>query len=475
MAVRSISSGPSAHRRCLLQLSRSLERQDINELLYLSEDFILHTEVVLIESGVDLMRCLEKHGRLAPGNYTYLASCLSEIGRIDLVQKLELLTYGINGQLQPSHVLHWKRKAIQDKQKRFLQKKGELQQLSQDTHFWDTWMSDTLQKLSTQLEAGDAQSLPVVKADNTNQALKAAGKLIGGAIQHSGILIAAMERHHDGPPKSSSFHLMERLEEELSIALSSSPLQSTAPSVQVEPIVRLKEKHPLSLVATKIFSSLSDLLREICGEAEAKKQLKEIEESLLAIKSLLHINAHLCFGFLSLVHLTDRVAASESEVLDQEAKMLISSLVHAFPDGAIITVIKPTLEALKGTSVLSALKEDEEMKIFFTTDLPVMPCPCKANKSLRFGLLTVLLTLYKSAKLTRCEWRAIQAQIMQQFRMNLFEPNYYPFLEIDTIVMNSLERLFKHFSKATLPSLDSDLSDLEDQLKQIKLSESMFM
>ena len=458
---------PSQHRRCLLQLSKSLEQQDINELLYLSEDFIPQTEAVAIKCGVDLMRSLEKHGRLGPGQYDYLVSCLNEIGRIDLAQKLEPGSgFGMEGQLHMPPALHWRHKSIQDKKMQFLKGKGELHQLLRNTTFWEGWASDTLRHLSSQLENTDTkqqQSAPT--AHNTNQALKAAGKLIFGAIQQSGFLIAELEQHHQGP-LSTNIQFLERLEEDLSTALSISPSRCAAPTTQIEPIQRFKDKHPLSVVATKLFTSLSDLLKELYGETEAKKQLKDLEESLGAFKSLLHTNAHLCFGFLSLVHLTDIVASSSAEALDQEAKEIIASLVQGFPDGAIITVRKPTLAALEGTSVLEALREDKDMQILFSSDPPPIPCPCKANKSLRFGLLTVLLTLYKSAKLTRSEWKSIQSQILQQFRINLSEPTYNPFLEIDTIVMNSLDRLFKHFSSSTLPTL----SDMSDQLRHFNFT-----
>ena len=437
---------PSAHRRCLLQLSRSLEQQDINELLYLSEDFIPQTEVVSIKSGVDLMRCLEKHGRLGPGNYHYLACCLNEIGRLDLVQRLEFISSDQQLSLQ-HHCLHWKRKAIEAKQKQFLQVKGEVRELSQNSNFWDMWMGEILQKLSTHLEISDSVQQPLVKANSTNKALKAAGKLITGVIQSAGSLIAKLEQQLDSsPPETTELLLLERFEQDLSAALSFSPVRTTAPTTQVEILVQLREQHPLSLVASKILSCYSDLLKELRGEAGAEQQLKDLEDSLLAIKSLLHINAHLCFGFLSLVHITDIVATSGPEVLDQEARGMIASIVHTFPFGATLSVLKPTLEALKDTSVLAALKEDEKMQPLFTTNPPVIPCPCKANKSLRFGILTVLLTLYKPTKLTQYEWKKIQSQMTLQVRMNLSEPNYDPFLEIDMIVMNSLERLLKHVS-----------------------------
>lgn len=446
---------PSPHRRLMLRLSKMLKQQDISELLYLS-DFISQAEESGIQCGVDLMKSLERHGRLGPGRYEYLASCLVEIGRVDLVQVL-YSDFGVS--LQPQ--LHWKRTSIQEKKVQFLEKKGELHKLLRDTQYWETWVSDLLQQLAVHMEHADhVQLRQPVEAYNTNQTVKAAIKLISGTIQHAGSLLAKMEQHTNGSPLPiSTSQQLERLVEDLSTALSISPLQCAVPSTQTEPIQRLKDQHPLSVVATKMFTSLLDFFNELCGEAEAKKKLKDLEESVATIKVFLHTNAYLCFGFLSLVHLTDTVALSDVEVLDQEAKEIISSLVLAFPPGATLTVVKPVLAALEGTSVLEALKKDKGLYILFQANPEPQPCPCKANKSLRFGLLTVLLTLYKSASLTRCEWKRIQSRMMQQFRDSLSEPNYNPFLEIDTIVMNSLERLFKHFSTSTLPT-DTDISVL---------------
>lgn len=78
---------PSNHRKLMLRIAKSLSRQNVDEILYLSEDCIKTTSRV--PSGVDLMRGLERNGMLGPGNYTFLLSCLREIGRIDLEQQLK--------------------------------------------------------------------------------------------------------------------------------------------------------------------------------------------------------------------------------------------------------------------------------------------------------------------------------------------------------------------------------------------------
>ena len=44
------------------------------KIVYLTEDFIPQQ----ISSGDDLIRYLERHGRLGPTNYTYLLACLTK-------------------------------------------------------------------------------------------------------------------------------------------------------------------------------------------------------------------------------------------------------------------------------------------------------------------------------------------------------------------------------------------------------------
>ena len=52
-------SKPSPYRCKILTVSRLLSKEDVDEILYLSEDFIPQSEVGQIFSGLDLMRSLE--------------------------------------------------------------------------------------------------------------------------------------------------------------------------------------------------------------------------------------------------------------------------------------------------------------------------------------------------------------------------------------------------------------------------------
>ena len=80
-------SEPSDHRKLMLRIAKLLSCEDVDGILYLSEDCTQTAGSVSF--GVDLMRSLERDGKLGPGNYTYLLSCLREIGRIDLERSLK--------------------------------------------------------------------------------------------------------------------------------------------------------------------------------------------------------------------------------------------------------------------------------------------------------------------------------------------------------------------------------------------------
>ena len=56
-------SKPSPHRCKILTVSRLLSKEDVDEILYLSEDFIPQSEVKQISSGLDLCTLI-KHNEL---------------------------------------------------------------------------------------------------------------------------------------------------------------------------------------------------------------------------------------------------------------------------------------------------------------------------------------------------------------------------------------------------------------------------
>ena len=130
-------------------MSQLVSKEDVDEILYLSEDFIPQSEVKQISSGLDLMRSLEYHKRLAPGKYSYLLACLKEIGRIDLGKTLTELIYSCllesmpSSFRVPSQMYTAKLRILMNKQSRYVEGMGNLQAAAGNLHFWEEWMSST--------------------------------------------------------------------------------------------------------------------------------------------------------------------------------------------------------------------------------------------------------------------------------------------------------------------------------------------
>ena len=123
----------------------------MNEILYLSEDFIPQSEVGQISSGIDLIRSLEQHGRLSPGKYDYLLACLKEVGRLDLVTRLTELIYrdlleslppGFSG---PSQMYAVKICILKSKQRKCVESMEGVQSALSNVHFWKEWCNSTFQ------------------------------------------------------------------------------------------------------------------------------------------------------------------------------------------------------------------------------------------------------------------------------------------------------------------------------------------
>ena len=146
-------SKPSSHRCKILTVSRLLSKEDVDEILYLSEDFIPQSEVKQISSGLDLMRSLERHKRLAPGKYNYLLACLKEIGRIDLARTLTEFIYSCllesipSSFRAPSQMYAAKLRILMNKQSRYVEGMRNLQAAAGNINFWEKWISSTFHHL----------------------------------------------------------------------------------------------------------------------------------------------------------------------------------------------------------------------------------------------------------------------------------------------------------------------------------------
>ena len=82
------------HRFALMDISRSLRKQELHELVYLCGPHICDSSTEDITEAFQLFTELERVGKINAGNNCYLAKCLLHIGRVDLFNKLARLTEG---------------------------------------------------------------------------------------------------------------------------------------------------------------------------------------------------------------------------------------------------------------------------------------------------------------------------------------------------------------------------------------------
>ncbi len=141
---------PSRHRKLMLTVAKLLSRQDVDEIVYLSEDFVSPYERVRISSGVELMRCLERHNRLGPGNYHYILSSLREVGRLDVASTLAQSLHNSLPHLPPSLSIssqthRLKLRLLGEKQTRYAQHMKKMSALSHDQLFWEEEWRDVFQ------------------------------------------------------------------------------------------------------------------------------------------------------------------------------------------------------------------------------------------------------------------------------------------------------------------------------------------
>jgi len=95
------------HRLILSRISQKLGRQDLEEMLFICEAFISESTAEETPSVMALFRELEHRILIGPGNYEFLKTILTNIGQIDLANKLP----PAKTKSKPSAPAHAKKKA----------------------------------------------------------------------------------------------------------------------------------------------------------------------------------------------------------------------------------------------------------------------------------------------------------------------------------------------------------------------------
>ena len=399
-------SKPSPHRSKILTVSRLLSKEDVDEILYLSEDFIPQSEVKQISSGLDLMRSLEHHKRLAPGKYSYLLTCLKEIGRIDLARTLTEFIYSCllesipSSFRAPSQMYAAKLRILMNKQSRYVEGMRNLQAAAGNLHFWEEWMSN----IYHHIEKCATWSVPILpkKVDIPELLQLTLESLENVLLPWLGAAVAFLQ----GTSKSEfrrrlqDIHLHKmRLFGDLSGAGLSEMFSWTG-----------RPQH-LDLAVSTASHALFDFLSELLGKAADNGRVKRLLKSLSDIESITPESHGFETLAQSLLLLTK--AAVSSPVKCHSCEPLIKSLLYQLKtvnscDKSIVQFI------LQGTKLEAKVcKMDPQVQKeceFLIWEPGVETCP------LGITVVTCLLALLNASELTPIQWQQIEMQLLQYFK-----------------------------------------------------------
>lgn len=81
----------SQFKNVLLEISKQLSKEELEQMKFLSGDFIFKKDMEKVDAGFTLFRILMERGKLGEDNTDFLCDMLRHIHRLDLITKVERL------------------------------------------------------------------------------------------------------------------------------------------------------------------------------------------------------------------------------------------------------------------------------------------------------------------------------------------------------------------------------------------------
>ena len=400
-------SKPSAHRCMILKLSRLLSREDVSELLFLSEDFIPQSEVEQISCGVDLMRSLERHGRLSPAKYDYLLACLKEVGRLDLVINLtefifsNLLEFPPCGFIGQSQMYIIKIRILQIKQRRYLESMQGLQIAASSMDFWEEWGNSAFQSIIS----CDTSSACMTEDVDFPQIL------LESTANISMAWVDAATGFQEGSSRNETERKLQDIQRHKRNLRAFLDLgrngwnEITSWSKQPEHL-----DHAMSAAS----AALVDLLSELLGHSAVTENVQALLTTLAGIRAITPEGYSMEMVTQSLLILTKMAVNSSLE--RSSCEQLLKSLLSQFRNvitccrGSLLKVFHGTKLAKKTLEIEKQLEPVHEADEFHLPSFDVSNCP------ILFTMLACLLALFYSSELNSDQWQQIRMQLFQFLR-----------------------------------------------------------
>jgi len=444
----------------ILRVSRLLSRADVDGILYLSEDFIPQSEVGQISSGVDLMRSLERHGRLAPGKYDYLLACLNEVGRLDLAKSLTEFLYSYLLESLPpsfrlcSQVYATKLHILMNKQSRYVESMRNLQTATSNVHFWEEWLSIVFHHLLSCTSEG-ASRLPLRLG---------VIELLQLILESLANVLVAWLAAVDG------FLQGTRVERRLQdIHLNKKKLSNDLRGAGLNEIFSSAERPQyLDQAVSTASSSLIDLLSELLGKEADEERVERLLKSLSDIKSITPER----YGFgtiIQLLFLLTKMVVSSS-IQCHSCEPLLKSLLYQLKNiifhnnRILMKVFQGTKLAMKCSKTeLQGLESicDESNFIAQAACLPAMDaCP------LVITVLVCILTLLSTPQLTHNQWQQIETQMLEYLKSHK-QNTIITVKHLMPRLCEALQCELDDFRDTSLTELVKDVPGRDDDLQYI--------
>ena len=403
-------SKPSPYRCKILRVSRLLSKEDVDEIIFLSEDFIPQSEVNQISSGLDLMRSLERHDRLAPGKYNYLLACLKEIGRIDLAKSLTEFIYSCLLESMPasfgapSQMYAAKLHILMNKQSRYVEGMRNFQAAAGNLHFWEEWINNTYFHVE-KCASNSALILPE-KVDISgllHVTLEGIGNVL---LPWLGALAAFLQEsnNHEFGMRLQDVHLHKmKLLGDLSDAGLSEVFSWTE-----------RPQH-LDLAVSSASYALFDFLSELLGKTTDNMRVGELFKSLSDIESITPES----YGFETLTQLLLLLtkAAVNSSIECHSCEPLLKPLLYQLKN-VMNCNRRKMLTVLHGTNFeANVLKMDMQLSEFVQEEGNFQDCIPEIDVCpLLIAIMVCILALFTTPKLTPTQWQQIEMRVLHYLK-----------------------------------------------------------
>ena len=380
----------------------------MNEILFLSEDFIPQSEVGQISSGIDLMRSLEQHGRLSPGKYDYLLACLKEVGRLDLVTRLTELIYrdlleslppGFSG---PSQMYAVKICILKSKQRKYVESMEGVQSALSNVQFWKEWCNSAFQSIVSCATPGACMPEGVEFPQILHLILESVAN----------ISIAWMDATAVFQEGSSKNDLEKKLKDIqrhkrnlcVFLDLRQNGLNGITPCS--------KQPHHLDHAMSVASAALVDFLSELLGHSTDSENMQKLLMTLSGIRSITPESSGMEMVTQSLLVLTNAIVCSSLE--HSRCELLLKSLLSQLRN--VITCCHHTLfKVFHGTKLEKKIREMEiqQFESVHEADSLCLPSTDVSNCPILYTMLVCLLALFYSSEIDTDQWQQIEIQLFQ--------------------------------------------------------------